>query len=218
MENRQIKEYDQIFALRELALPDDAINSSKIEPINCSVKLLPSNKASAQETNFEIDQNLAMYIYNFTWAGLNYRLRSSQSPKTQIRPYVAFHSPNMNMVLRTGYQMSDRSSGPYVSFDKITQDSHLHVDTLVSKQGHWSAHWMNHKYGGPLLKYTNELYFGYLHSLEVRPKTFVTLKTKGNWIKGLSSVTTKIAITQQSGLLHGMTVRLLALPEAFRNG
>ena len=206
MENRQIKEYDQIFALSEVALPDDAINSSKVEPIRCSVKLLPSGKSPSQDTFFDIDQNLAIYIYNFTWAGLNYRVRLSQNPKSRIKPYIAFHSPNSNSALRVGYELCSDSMGPHISFDRITQDSHLHVDTLVSKRGHWATHWMHHKYGGPLLKYTNELYFGYLHSLEVMPKTFVTLKTKGNWSKGLSSMTTKIAISHHAALANGMTV------------
>jgi hypothetical protein len=213
MENRQIKEYDQVFALRELTMPDDSMNSNKVEQIYSSIKMVPMNKASSQDAAFQIDQNLAMYVYNFTWAGLNYRLWTSQSSKTRVRPYFAFLSQNLNMVLRTGYEIAGNSAGPHVSLDKITQESHLHIHTLISKKGHWSGYWMNHKYGGPLLKYTDELYFGYLHNLEIRPRTFLTLKTKGNWTKGLSSVSTKIALSQHSGSLHGMTVRLLVVPE-----
>jgi hypothetical protein len=206
MQSWQVKSYDSDIHLQDLQVTADAIGPSKTENIYTSFGLIPALPSSASN-EFVIDQNLAIYIRNYTWAGLNYRLRSTTIARNRLRPYLSFYSPNRSLVLTTGVQLSPTKVGPFVSFDKRSTQSHLSLKTVVSKSGHLNLFWMNYRFGGPLIKYTDRLYLGYLHSLEITSGTFLSLKSSVNWEEGFSGISAKASICKTTGPLKDRMVQ-----------
>ena len=174
--------------------PNSHLDQCVREPVFTSLAMQPETKGTSK--GFSFKQNVAMYLQNSAWLGVNLNLSNMKEKNSKINPYLAFYSPNKNSFIKVGNSLRKKQGSLWASFFKRDADSEFFLSASTGEGARLKGYYLNNIYGGIAFKHKKHYKLGYMLKRQLNDSTFAELSIMLGYPDKALKADTKVAVVK----------------------